>query len=157
MAALETIADGRFTQEIINVGQKVGDGKPNLWSDIIAVQALLLYYKDFLDFAPGKMVTPSGRPDGYPSSDLFQMIKTYQKFENKFYHQQEVSEDGVISKAKGASGWKPGKKWTIVQLNNSCARVFTIDKLGAETNYIPDVRTKYPEVNWALAALPLPF
>jgi hypothetical protein len=156
MAAIETIADGKYTEEIINVGQKVGSGKSNIWSDIIVVQALLLYYKEFADFAPGKMVTPSGRPDGRPSPELNEMIKTFQKHENKF-QQTHLTEDGVVSKAKGASHWKPGRKWTIVQLNDACGAAFVMGNRGADLDYISDVRKKYPEVDWALTALPLSF
>ena len=156
MAAIETIADGKDIEQMINVGAKVGTGKTNLWGDVIVVQALLLYYKSRYDFAYGWEVTPSGRPDGSHTAQLDRVVKAYQRHINRTT-QARLTEDGLISKSKGTAEWKPGKRWTIVQLNYSCNYAYRADPSSTGTDYIVDVRAKYPEVDWALAALPLPF
>lgn len=157
MAAIENIVDGKHIEQIINVGAKVGTGKSNLWGDVIVVQALLSHYKSYQDFAYGWEVTPSGRPDGRHSSHLDRVIKAYQKHSNRVTPNARIAEDGMISRAKGTSHWKPGMRWTIVQLNYACNAEFMLDVFREGHDYIADVRAKYPEVDWALAALPLPF
>ena len=139
--------------EIINAEGKVGSSKLNGWSDVLIVQALLKYVREGkggergFDFLPGE--PPLRNPDGifYPG-ETERMILSYQTVSNRDSRRKVLTEDGVISHAKGKSTFGTGKKWTIVDLNQRAQIMCLAQRRGED--YIKDIQAAYPQVRMAL-------
>lgn len=148
MAAIETIKDGTSFEEIINVGQKVGNGGyPNVVDDVMVVQALLNYIREVYNFAPSEPALGSPA-SGLPEPYLSKIIKAFQRHHNGLSGMRaKVTVDGVVGRAKGNVGWMPGRMWTIVALNYQCEVFFLArhDKRG--DTMINDVLARNPMLN----------
>lgn len=157
--AKQEVVDGDIA--IMNVDEKVGVGKPNGWSDVMIVQALLKYIREgkgddrIFDYLPGE---PSLRnPDGffYPGETEKQIL-AYQKASNrKSFGKYRLKEDGVIGHARGKSGWSAGNKWTIVDLNTQAQIICLARRHGDD--HIKVIQEAYPQVRMSLNAIILPF
>lgn len=155
MAGIEVVKenDGVLTgtEEIINVGAKVGKAGINKLGDVIAVQSLLGYYKQHVNFAPFIIM---GRPNGVCDPALIQLIAHYQGHINAdVLAKGSLKVDGVVGRAKGKTHWAAGKKWTIISLNDSCKTSFLMRNGGTDEDYISDVRRRFPEIESALSGL----
>lgn len=155
MAGIEVIKenDGVLTgtEEIINVDGKVGKAGTNKMGDVIAVQSLLAYYRQHVNFAPFILM---GRPNGVCDQALIQLIAHYQGHINADVTTQgSLTVDGVVGRAKGKTHWRAGKKWTIVSLNDSCKMAYVLRNGGTDEDYISDVRRRFPEIEGALAGV----
>lgn len=153
MAGIEVVTenDGRLmsTEEIINVSAKVGKGGLNKKGDVLAVQSLLAYYRLHNDFAPFIVM---GRPNGFSDPALIQLIAHYQGHMNAdVLRKGTLTVDGIVGRAKGKTHWAPGKKWTVISLNDSCKAVYVDKVRGGDEDYISDVRKHFPEIEPALA------
>lgn len=157
MAKIEIIKDGIYSMEMFNVEAKVGAGGLNGWSDVVIVQALLKYSREFgKDFAPH--LPKLGQPTGASEPWLGELIKAYQADTNRQPHRKtKLKVDGVIGKARGTGGWGAGQRWTIVDLNYSCEVIFLAVRSTFASDYKSDIRKLFPQVNTALGAFPLAF
>ena len=156
--ALREIID--VDEEIINVDEKVGVSKTNGWSDVLIVQALLKYVREGkggergFDFLPGE--PPLRNPDGiFYRGETDRLILAYQKASNPRSGRKILTEDGVISHAKGKSTWGTGKKWTIVDLNERAEIACLALRHG--NNYTEAIQKAYPQVRIALNEYTLSF
>jgi hypothetical protein len=139
------------TEEILNVGAKVGKAGTNKAGDVIVVQSLLAYYRQHVNFAPFILM---GRPNGVCDQALIQLIAHYQGHVNAdILTKGKLTVDGVVGRAKGKTHWAPGKKWTIISLNDSCRTSYMLKNGGTDEDYISDVRRKFPEMEPALSGV----
>lgn len=147
MAAIEPIKNGKDYDDILNVGLKVGTGCPNVLDDVMVVQALLNYIRHFYNFAPQEpaLVTPA---TGNPEPHLSRVIKAYQKNHNRNPNNRgKLTEDGIVGRAKGTTGWATHKTWTIVALNYEC-EIFYLARTDAKSDsMINDVLARNPLLN----------
>jgi hypothetical protein len=143
--ARREIIDG--DSEIMNVEERVGALKTNGWGDVLVVQALLKYVREGkggergFDFLPGE--PPLRNPDGiFYRGETDRLILAYQKATNRGFGRKTLTEDGVISHAKGKSTWGTGKKWTIVDLNEQAEIVCLALRHGDD--HIKAIQQAYP-------------
>jgi hypothetical protein len=155
---------------ILNVEQRVGLNKPNLWGDILIVQALLKYIREGKGGENGFNFLPADRsplpnPDGNfrhgQKHSLDKLILAYQQSTNRnfvnspFVGKKRLTEDGVISRAKGFANLGGGKKFTIEDLNDT-ARVICLSR-GRDGDHIADIQKTFPQVNAVIFGFALPF
>jgi hypothetical protein len=139
--------------EIMNVDDKVGTAKINGWGDVMIVQVLLKYVREGkggergFDFLPGE--PPLRNPDGifYPG-ETDRLILAFQQFANRVFGRKALTEDSIISHAKGKSTFGTGKKWTIVELSQR-AEILCLALRHAD-NHITAILSAYPQVRIAL-------
>lgn len=139
--------------EIMNVDDRVGKAKINGWGDVMIVQALLKYIREGkggesgYPFLPGE--PPLRNPDGifYPG-ETDRLIIEYQKFANREYGRKVLTEDSVISHAKGRATAGTGKKWTVLELSER-AEILCLARRHAD-NHITAILAGYPQVRIAL-------